>query len=128
MGSGPRKHSSGWEPTSSWPRATPGGSATPSRTSRGPSSSTTLRPKTPSALEVWESLTGWYTTKTGVDNSTLLRPIGEAPYAFVNYVRLPRRPVRFMLDQLTRPSFYTFVRPKLRANNMVAFPLLCEAV
>jgi hypothetical protein len=80
------------------------------------------------ALEAWESLTGWYTTKTGVDNSTLLRPIGEAPYAFVNYVRLPRRPVRFMLDQLTRPSFYTFVRPKLRANNMVAFPLLCEAV
>jgi hypothetical protein len=80
------------------------------------------------ALEAWESLTGWYTTKTGVDNSTLLRPIGEAPYAFVNYVRLPRRPVRFMLDQLTRPSFYTFVWPKLRANNMVAFPLLCEAV
>ena len=41
------------------------------------------------AVEVWENLTGWYTTKTGVDNSTLLRPIGEAPYAFINYVRLP---------------------------------------
>jgi hypothetical protein len=80
------------------------------------------------ALEVWESLTGWYTTKTGVDNSTLLQPIGEAPYAFVNYVRLPRGPVRFMVDQLTRPSFYTFVRTKLRANGMVAMPLLCEAV
>ena len=51
------------------------------------------------ALEAWESLTGWYTTKTGVDNSTLLQPIGEAPYAFVNYVRLPRGPVRFMLDR-----------------------------
>jgi hypothetical protein len=80
------------------------------------------------ALEAWESLTGWYTTKTGVDNSTLLQPIGEAPYAFVNYVRLPRGPVRFMLDQLIRPSFYTFVRAKLRANGMVALPLLCEAV
>jgi hypothetical protein len=80
------------------------------------------------ALEAWESLTGWYTTKTGVDNSTLLQPIGEAPYAFVNYVRLPRGPVRFMLDQLTRPSFHTFVRTKLRANGMVALPLLCEAV
>jgi hypothetical protein len=80
------------------------------------------------ALEAWESLSGWYITKTGVDNSTLLQPIGEAPYAFVNYVRLPRGPVRFMLDQLIRPSFYTFVRTKLRASGMVALPLLCEAV
>ena len=80
------------------------------------------------ALEAWEGLTGWYITKTGVDNSTLLQPIGEASYAFVNYVRLPRGPVRFMLDQLTRPSFHTFVRTKLRANGMVALPLLCEAV
>jgi hypothetical protein len=80
------------------------------------------------ALEAWEGLTGWYTTKTGVDNSTLLQPTGEAPYAFVNYVRLPRGPVRFILDQLTRPSFHTFVRTKLRANGMVALPLLCEAV
>jgi hypothetical protein len=45
------------------------------------------------ALEAWEGLTGWYITKTGVDNSTLLQPIGEALYAFVNYVRLPRGPV-----------------------------------
>jgi hypothetical protein len=80
------------------------------------------------ALEAWEGLTGWYITKTGVDNSTLLQPIGEAPYAFVNYVRLPRGPVQFMLDQLIRPSFHTFVRTKLRANGMVALPLLCEAV
>jgi hypothetical protein len=80
------------------------------------------------ALEAWESLTGWYTTKTGVDNSTLLQPTGGAPYAFVNYVRLPRGPVRFMVDQLIRPSFHTFVRPKLRANGMVALPLLCESV
>jgi hypothetical protein len=80
------------------------------------------------ALEAWEGLTGWYTTKTGVDNSTLLQPIGESPYAFVNYVRLPRGAVRFMLDQLSRPSFHTFVRTKLRANGMVALPLLCEAV
>jgi hypothetical protein len=80
------------------------------------------------ALEAWEGLTGWYMTKTSVDNSTLLQPIGEAPYAFVNYVRLPRGPVRFMLDQLIRPSFHTFVRAKLRANGMVALPLLCKAV
>jgi hypothetical protein len=80
------------------------------------------------AVAVWENLAGWYTSKTGVDNSTLLRPIGEAPYAFVNYVRLPRGPVRFLLDQLTKPSFHTFVRATLRANDMVAMPLLCEPV
>jgi hypothetical protein len=80
------------------------------------------------AVGAWEDLTGWYTAKTGVDNSTLLRPIGGAPYAFVNYVRLPRGPARFMLDQLLRPSFHTFVRASLRANGMVAMPLLCEPV
>ena len=80
------------------------------------------------AVEAWESLTGWYTSKTGVDNSTLLQPIGEAPYAFVNYVRLPRGPVRFLLDQFTRPSFHTFVRARLHANGMVAMPLLCKPV
>jgi hypothetical protein len=80
------------------------------------------------AVGAWENLTGWYTAKTGVDNSTLLRPVGEAPYAFVNYVRLPHGPVRFMLDQLLRPSFHTFVRASLRANGMVAMPLLCEPV
>jgi hypothetical protein len=80
------------------------------------------------AVQAWEDLTGWYTAKTGVDNSALLRPIGDAPYAFVNYVRLPRGPGRFMLDQLVRPSFHTFVRAKLRANGMVAMPLLCEPV
>lgn len=80
------------------------------------------------AVEAWENLTGWYTSKTGVDNSTLLQPISEAPYAFVNYVRLSRGSVRFLLDQFTKPSFYTFVRATLRANDMVALPLLCKPV
>ncbi len=80
------------------------------------------------AVEVWENLAGWYTAKTDVDNSTLLQPIDESPYAFVNYVRLPCGPVRFLLDQFTKPSFTTFVRANLRANGMVAMPLLCEPV
>ena len=79
-------------------------------------------------MEAWENLTGWYTAKTGLDDSTLLRPIGEAPYAFVNYVRLPRGAVRIMLDQILRPSFHTFVRGSLRANGMVAMSLLCEPI
>lgn len=78
------------------------------------------------AVAAWEDLTGWYTSKTGVDNSTVLQPVGESAYAFVNYVRLPRGPARFLLDQFTKPSFHTFVRAKLRANDMAALPVLCE--
>ena len=43
-------------------------------------------------------------------------------------MEIMRGPIRFMLDQLARPSFHTFVRTKLRANGMVAMPLLCEPV
>ncbi len=80
------------------------------------------------AVEAWESVTGWYTEEIGMDNSTLLQPIGEAPYAFVNYVRLPGGAVRFLLGQLARPSFHSFVRARLRESGMVAFPLMCEVV
>lgn len=80
------------------------------------------------AVEAWEELAGWYTAKTGVDNSTLLQPTSEAPYAFVNYVRLPHSAARFMLAQLSRPSFHTYVRPTLRKNRMAALPLLCKPV
>jgi hypothetical protein len=83
----------------------------------------------PEAVKAWESLAGWYTAKTGVDNSTLLEPSGGAgPYAFVNYVRLPHGAARFMLAQLARPSFRTYVRRILKTNGMVALPLLCKPV
>lgn len=78
------------------------------------------------AVKAWEELTGWYTAKTGVDNSTFLQPTSEAPYAFVNYVRLPHSAARFMLAQLSRPSFHTHVRRTLRENGMAALPLLCK--
>jgi hypothetical protein len=78
------------------------------------------------AVRVWEALAGWYTAKTGVDNSTLLQPTGEGPYALVNYVRLPHGATRFLLAQLRRPSFHTFVRRTLRDNGMAALPVLCR--
>jgi hypothetical protein len=78
------------------------------------------------AVMVWEELAGWYTAKTGVDNSTLLQPTSEAPYAFVNHVRLPHGATRFLLAQLGRPSFHTYVRRRLRDNGMVALPILCK--
>jgi hypothetical protein len=78
------------------------------------------------AVRVWEELAGWYTAKAGVDNSTLLQPTGEGPYALVNYVRLPHGATRFLLAQLSRPSFHTHVRRRLRDNGMVALPVLCK--
>ena len=61
------------------------------------------------AEAVWRSLTGWYTTKTGVDNSTALRPTGPSPFALINYARIPAGAIRFLFGQLTRPSFHRFV-------------------
>jgi hypothetical protein len=78
------------------------------------------------AVRVWEELAGWYTAKVGVDNSTLLQPTSQAPYALVNYVRLPHGATRFLLAQVSRPSFHTYVRRRLRDNGMVALPVLCK--
>lgn len=77
-------------------------------------------------VTAWENVAGWYTAKVGVDNSTLLQPTGDAPYAFVNYVRLPHSGAGFMINQLTRPSFHTHVRRTLKDNGMAALPLLCK--
>lgn len=74
------------------------------------------------AEAVWRSVTGWYTTKTGVDNSTALRPTGASSFALVNYARLPAGPLRFLSGQLTRPSFHRFVRATLDAGGMRALP------
>ena len=74
------------------------------------------------AAAVWRSLTGWYTAKTGVDNSTALQPAGPSPFALVNYVRLPAGPARFLAGQLARPSFHRFVRATLDAHGMRALP------
>jgi hypothetical protein len=71
---------------------------------------------------VWRSVTGWYITKTGVDNSTALRPTGPSSFALVNYARLPAGPVRFLAGQVARPRFHQFVRATLDAHGMHALP------
>ena len=75
------------------------------------------------ATAAWESLNGWFLTKTGVDNSTLLRPHHSTPYAVINYVRLPGSTAPFLLNQLIRPSFITFVRATLRSHGIAALPV-----
>jgi hypothetical protein len=76
------------------------------------------------ALELWDRLAGWYAVETGLDNSTLLQPIGEADYAFVNHARWDHSLARLMVEQFAKPSFWTYVRANLRANRTVAMPAL----
>ncbi|MDQ6637017.1 MAG: hypothetical protein M3Y62_04430 [Candidatus Dormibacteraeota bacterium] len=76
------------------------------------------------ALELWERLAGWYAVETGLDNSTLLQPIGEADYVFVNHARWDQSLPRLMLEQFARPSFRSYVLANLRANRTVSMPVL----
>lgn len=78
------------------------------------------------AAETLETLAAWFAAKTDVDNSTALQPTGQSPYAVINYVRIPTGPVRFLLSQLTKPSFYSVVRAQLKHNNMAPLPLFCH--
>ena len=76
------------------------------------------------ALQLWDSLAGWYAAETGLDNSTLLEPIGEADYVFVDHARRDASLPRLMLRQLTKPSFRTWVLANLQANQTIAMPIL----
>lgn len=80
------------------------------------------------ATRVWEGLTGWYTQKMGVDNSTPLLPVKDARFAVINYARIPGGAVPFLFKQLLRPSFHNFVRSRLKAKGMTALPILCRPV
>jgi hypothetical protein len=79
------------------------------------------------ALRTWEDITGWFTRKAGVADSALLQPTGTSPYVFVNHVRLPCGPIRFLL-RFAKPSFRTFVATRLRANQIGNAPVICKPV
>lgn len=77
------------------------------------------------AVSAWEELAAWYTGVIGVDNSVLLQPTDDnTEWALVNHVRVPGNAARFGLGQFLRPSFHTFVRPRLRTQGMTALPVL----
>ena len=79
------------------------------------------------ALRTWEDITGWFTHKAGVADSALLQPTGKSPYVFVNHVRLPCGPIRFLL-RFAKPSFRTFVATRLHANQIQNAPVICKPV
>lgn len=78
------------------------------------------------ALRTWEDIAGWFTHKAGVNDSALLQPTDEAPYVFVNHVRLTSSPIRFLLN-FTKPSFRKQVATRLRANHIGNAPVICRA-
>jgi hypothetical protein len=80
------------------------------------------------ALELWEHLAGWYMTETGLDNSTVLEPMTGSDYLFVNHARWNKSLARLMAEQVAKPSFFTFVRANLNANQTGVMPVLCRPV
>jgi hypothetical protein len=76
------------------------------------------------ALDLWEHLAAWYAVETGLDNSTLLGPVGPSDYVFVNHARWDMSLPRFAATQFGKRTFYTYVLANLRANATAAMPIL----
>jgi hypothetical protein len=76
------------------------------------------------ALEVFDHLAPWFQTKTGLQNSTVLQPIDDDHFTFVNHARWDAGPLAIAAHQFLRPSFHRFVRPNLAANHIQVYPAL----
>ncbi|RJL31661.1 hypothetical protein [Bailinhaonella thermotolerans] len=74
------------------------------------------------ALELWEHLAGWFVVETGLDNSTLLQPIGESAYTFVNHARWDVSFPRFAARAFAKPSFRSYVSANLLLNRTGSMP------
>lgn len=80
------------------------------------------------ALEVWEHLATWFQAKTGLQNSTVLQSTGDDDFAFVNHARWDARVSTIAVRQFLRPTFYTFVRSNLAANELQVYPALYRRI
>jgi hypothetical protein len=78
------------------------------------------------ALKLWDHLAGWFMTETGIDNSTLLQPIGESEYAFVNHARWDYGVPGLALRMFTKPSLRSFVQANMNENRTGSMPILCR--
>jgi hypothetical protein len=78
------------------------------------------------ALKLWDHLTGWFMTETGIDNSTVLQPTGDSQYAFVNHARWDYGVPRLWLRMFTKPSFWSFVQKNMNENRTGSMPTLCR--
>jgi hypothetical protein len=76
------------------------------------------------ALKLWDHLAGWFVGATGLNNSTVLEPIGDSDYVFVNHGRWDISLPQFMVRTFAKPSFRRFVVTNQWVNRTGAMPLL----
>ena len=76
-------------------------------------------------LAVWDYMAGWYAVETGMDNSVLLLPLeGEqSDYTIINYARWNGL-LSFMVRQLAKKSFRSYMQANLDVNHVGAMPIL----
>lgn len=78
-------------------------------------------------LHAWSDTAGWFQDQTGLDNSTVLRPLHPAPlaggYCLVNHCRWDR--LRDIVPALLlKPSFRTFVLRTFAQHRTAPHPVL----
>lgn len=75
-------------------------------------------------LAVWDYTAGWFQDRTGLDNSTLLRPVADdTPYSVINHCRWDR--LRNVVPHLIfESSFRNYVLKHFAANHTTAVPIL----
>jgi hypothetical protein len=78
------------------------------------------------AVELWEYLAGWYEVETGLDNSTLLEPLGgeQSDYVIINHARWDGSLPLFMARQLPKKTFRSYMLANLKANHLAAMPVM----
>ncbi|MFB8274839.1 hypothetical protein [Nocardia colli] len=79
------------------------------------------------ALQYFDSVAGWFSRDAKVDDIALLGPLEDAPYVFINQVRLPGTLAAFILA-LLGPNFRNSVYRKMRANRVGFASIICKPV
>jgi len=76
-------------------------------------------------LDIWEYTAGWFTSETGLDNSTVLLPADkeDAQYGIVNHCRWDHL-TDIVPSLIFKPSFHSYVLENFEANHVAAIPIL----
>jgi hypothetical protein len=82
------------------------------------------------AIALWERLAAWYERETGLRDSILLAPIDrrDSVFALVNHASFDTGLLRLFVQQFAKRSFFTYVQANMRANDVVAMPVLYRLV
>lgn len=78
-------------------------------------------------LPVWEYTPGWFTAKTSLRNSTVLRPLTPSEYGIINHASWPSL-LTFLPHLIFRPTFRSYVLANFEANGIAAQPIIYRRV